>query len=177
MKNSISLTWLIGLVIGFILLFSAFLVLTIQYSAVFRQKNGVIALIEKNNGYSEQSVSLIGNYLSASGYKGSGVCPQSSGGYEYMGVDSTGNVEEAQEGKTYSYCISANKPKHANSAVYYRVVLFFKFNLANSGILENIFTFKVNGLSKNVYGYSNKYSSGACLPIYNEATGKSYREC
>lgn len=51
MKESIGGTWLIGIVALFIVLFSAFMAYSINYTKAFRAKNGIIDLIEQNEGY------------------------------------------------------------------------------------------------------------------------------
>ena len=51
MKESIGGTWLIGIVALFIVLFSAFMAYSINYTKAFRAKNSVIDLIEQSEGY------------------------------------------------------------------------------------------------------------------------------
>lgn len=51
MRESIGGTWLIGIVALFIVLFSAFMAYSINYTKAFRAKNGIIDLIEQNEGY------------------------------------------------------------------------------------------------------------------------------
>ena len=61
MKESIGGTWLIGIVALFIVLFSAFMAYSINYTKAFRAKNGIIDLIEQNEGYTFYSGSNINN--------------------------------------------------------------------------------------------------------------------
>ena len=51
MKESIGGTWLIGIVALFIVLFSAFMAYSINYTKAFRAKNSIIDLIEQSEGY------------------------------------------------------------------------------------------------------------------------------
>lgn len=51
MKESMGGTWLLGMVALFIVLFSAFLAYSINYTKAFRAKNGIIDLIEQNEGF------------------------------------------------------------------------------------------------------------------------------
>ena len=51
MREAIGGTWLTGLVITFIVLFSGFLAYSINYTKAFRVKNEIINIIEKNEGY------------------------------------------------------------------------------------------------------------------------------
>ena len=69
MKTTISGSWVFMLVILFTLIFAAYIALTINYSKSFRVKNEVLSLIEKNQGFTDNGVILINNYLSQSGYR------------------------------------------------------------------------------------------------------------
>ena len=51
MRESIGGTWLFGIVIVFIALFSAFLAYSISYTRAFNVKNEIINYIERNEGY------------------------------------------------------------------------------------------------------------------------------
>lgn len=108
MKASISSIWLIGLVITFLLIFSAYIIITVDYSATFNMKNDVLSIIEKNKGLTlstgeqvdsviksgEKVTSNIGSlrtinaYLSANGYKAKGYCGKNSDGEKWVGVKS-----------------------------------------------------------------------------------------
>lgn len=58
MKESIGGTWLIGIVALFIVLFSAFMAYSINYTKAFRAKNGIIDLIEQGEGYTFEGTVL-----------------------------------------------------------------------------------------------------------------------
>ena len=51
MKEAIGSTWLMGMIITFIAIFSGFLAYSISYTKAFRVKNEVINIIEKNEGF------------------------------------------------------------------------------------------------------------------------------
>lgn len=62
MKQGIASVWLLALVIGFIFMFSAYITITLNYTASFKMKNEVLKIIEKKKGvtnYSGQVVSSI----------------------------------------------------------------------------------------------------------------------
>ena len=63
MRQSIGGSWLIGLVVLFILLFAGYIILTIDYNKSIRVKNEAITLIEKYDGLNEESITLVNNYL------------------------------------------------------------------------------------------------------------------
>ena len=50
MKNGIANIWLLGIVIVFIALFSAYIAITINYSSSFKMKNEILSIIEKHKG-------------------------------------------------------------------------------------------------------------------------------
>jgi hypothetical protein len=51
MREAIGATWIMGIVIAFVALFSAYLAFSINYSKAFRVKNGIVERIEKHNGF------------------------------------------------------------------------------------------------------------------------------
>lgn len=133
MKKSISNFWLLSLVIIFIFIFSAYLIVTLNYAKAFKVKNEVLNIVEKKKGISRTNVNrsvtakigggnskvpssalgVINIYLHASGYKVKGTCDTTDGGVWY-GVDElvnnaedpVVNVEEVSPGKEYYYCFS-----------------------------------------------------------------------
>ena len=50
MRESIGGTWLVGIVIVFIVIFTSYLALSVNYSKAFKVKNGIIEIIEENEG-------------------------------------------------------------------------------------------------------------------------------
>ena len=53
MRQAIGSTWILQLVIIFMLIFVAFLALSINYTKAFRVKNELVTMIEKYEGVSE----------------------------------------------------------------------------------------------------------------------------
>ena len=51
MREAIGGTWLFGIVILFIALFSAFLAYSVSYTKAFNTKNEIINIIERNEGF------------------------------------------------------------------------------------------------------------------------------
>ena len=74
MRHTIGGTWLLGLMIVFIMLFVGFIVLTINYSRTVKIKNEMIDMIEKYEGLNNSSIELVNNYLRYTGYDATGVC-------------------------------------------------------------------------------------------------------
>ena len=66
MRESIGATWILQLVIIFMLIFVAFLALSVNYTKAYKIKNEVVTIIEKYEGVSskkEGSIEIINNYL------------------------------------------------------------------------------------------------------------------
>lgn len=137
MRESIGTTWTFGLVLTFILLFSAFLSLAINYSRVFKVKNETLSILEKYEGYTETSRDIINKYLKYSGYNGTGKCPGNYSGESSL--DNTGYVMPASN--KHAYCIKRNGNNQ------YDIILFFNFNLPIFGQLGG---FNIAGQTKQI---------------------------
>ena len=94
MKESIGNFWLLSIVLIFILIFAAYLTVTLNYSKAFKIKNEVLTIIEKRNGITDDQVvkgveskmgagtvlvpnsaqGTINAFLVASGYSTKGSC-------------------------------------------------------------------------------------------------------
>lgn len=147
MKEVYGSTWTLQLMIGFILLFVAFLTLTITYSKVFRIKNDVLSIIEKYEGYNGTSIPLINNYLRNSGYTTIGTCVNEG---DIKGVSDLEDVSEASAddvnaGQRYFYCIEKERKRSSGNSITtisYEITMFYEFNLP---ILGDLITFTVKG--------------------------------
>ncbi len=144
MRQAIGSTWLMQLVIIFMLIFVAFLALTINFTKAFKIKNELITMIEKNEGLSageNGTISLINNYLSHNGYMVKGKCDNLEYGVSNLNSD---DIEEAIDGEDYFYCIKKTSfytPSYPNRAKY-TVRIFFHFSLP---IIGDLFTFSSEG--------------------------------
>lgn len=147
MRQTIGGTWLLQLMIVFILLFVGFIVLTLNYSRTVRIKNEMIDMIEKYEGLNEQSIELVNNYLIYTNYNVEGVCVSNGGDTKgiYGAYDLTSNeLEPAREGQKYYYCIK--KYKGANTSNYYQITIFYKFNLP---VIGDTSSFTIKGSTSN----------------------------
>lgn len=163
MKESISSTWILQLVIIFILMFVSFLILTLTYSKSYKTKNEVINIIEKYEGVNDKSIPIINGYLNQAGYRATHACPDPKESANWIGCPdlSKPNLEKVQKGKKYYYCIrkhdnSKEITKKAagynagniNSTMYYEIKIFYKFSLP---ILDNIATFTTDGTTNDIF--------------------------
>ena len=199
MKNSISNVWLLGLVIGFILIFAAYLTVTLNYSKAFKVKNEVLTIIEKKKGIStatgnttvrstiapsynvtvpNSAVGTINAYLQGTGYFAKGACDND--GAHWVGVkslkyeDGTYDIDNpAKPGVKYYYCFSKKARANCNSgadltmtqchykniAYYYDVLFFYKLDLP---ILGDLFTFRVEGITGDIYNIASSSYDCTC---------------
>lgn len=180
MKNGITNIWLLGLVIVFISLFSAYIIITIEYSKSFKIKNEVLTIIEKHKGITTKDnhttgtslingetittnvngIQTINLYLMGSNYTAKGKCPETdrSKNNIWYGVSDLGSVgsignsfEKAQSNKKYYYCFArydANLKEGKYKAIYYRVRLFYKFEVP---VLSDFLSVRVDGLTDEIY--------------------------
>jgi len=133
MRDSIGHSWIFMIVIVFTLIFAGFLILTLSYSRAYKLKNEVTSILEKYEGLTDGSVTIINNYLVNSGYKASGVCQ--TGDYAVSNLSSS-TIALVSDGSRYPYCISIRKDKDEPDRIIFRVTLFFDFNLPVFGQLN-----------------------------------------
>ncbi len=166
MRQTIGGTWLMQLMILFILLFVGYIILTLNYSKSIRLKNEAVSMIERYNGLNDDSIELINNYLVSSGYTAKGNCAATTETGVYGAADlKVMSLEEAVPNKKYYYCVK--KFSGANTTKYYQVTLFYKFNLP---ILGNISGFTVRGTTSNFQTSDDDPNSPYCKTV-NENRG------
>ena len=143
MKEVYGSTWTLQLMIGFILLFMAFLTLMISFSRVAKIKNEVLTIIEKYNGVNNTSIKLVNSYLNASGYNITGRC-ENTGEMRAVNNLSDNSIVNPSSGEKYYYCIEkeANSRDNIITTINYEITLFYKFDIP---ILGDIATFTVKG--------------------------------
>lgn len=145
MKESIGATWIMSIVIVFIIIFSGYLALSINYSKAFRVKDGIIDRLQKHNGPNAESLADISNYMNEIGYNSKGRCDDlySADKYiSYIGVSQ--NISDYQGTEKYNYCVQKVYSRGSSEQMfgaYYKVVVFFSISLP----LLDFANFKVSG--------------------------------
>lgn len=140
MRETIGTTWVFQLVLVFILIFASYLALTINYSKSFKVKNEVVSIVERYEGFTNEAIKLVNNYLSANNYQATGSCPDGWMGAVSLNDTSSSLVADTSTGAKYYYCVYKDH-ENANRA-YYKIKLFFKFDLP---VVGQIATFDVDG--------------------------------
>lgn len=131
--------------IVFILLFSGFLALSVNYSRAFKVKNELINIVERQEGIRLKARDEINAYFNEVGHFVKGPCPE---GYTAFEEDGTSFTNRG------IYC--AKKMCETSAAdvtsglfkAHYKVVVFFKFDLP---IFGDLFTFRVEGETKTIF--------------------------
>ncbi|MBR1416211.1 MAG: hypothetical protein IJ572_00135 [Bacilli bacterium] len=159
MRQSIGGSWVFMIVVLFTLIFASYLALTINYSRSFRVKNEVLNIIEKSQGFTDNGVKLINNYLSQAGYKTTGTCKVADNTIVYGAVDLNGTIENIRNGNhsKYYYCFSKYTGYHSyyKTRAYYRLTLFFHFDLP---VIGDLMTFDVDGQTSEIDSTYDSYT-------------------
>ena len=167
MKEAIGGTWLFGLTITFIALFTTFVSVTTNYSICYKIKDEIISTIERKRGVNADTVRVINTYLNGLGYRTYGSCPADSNCWLPFRVDQS---EPADDVTKANYCIAMHgivydiqtvnssgelvdsgilngALGHPNQA-YYEVAVFFKIEWP---ILNKFFQIRIDGETSIIY--------------------------
>ncbi len=160
MREGIGGIWLTQLVILFILIFVAFLALSLNYTKAFKVKNELLTIIEKREGMTSGdngSIGIINNYLKSNAYFVTHGCPENSYGVRDLNSQALTLVTKNDKSEYY-YCVTKVHSPISNNKnnYYYKVNIFFYFNLP---VLGDIFKFDVNGSTKNITNPADKLQS------------------
>ena len=146
MREAIGGTWVYQLVIIFMLIFVAFLALTMNYRRAFKVKNDLLNIVEKYEGFSKTSIPIINNYLLSSGYTTMGNCREGEVGSQDL---KSIILKKVASGQKYYYCVSKiHTGTEAKSfRAKYKVRIFFRFDLP---VIGNLYTFEVDGTTIDI---------------------------
>lgn len=161
MRDSIGATWIFSICLTFIVLFTAYLAISVNYAKAFKIKNRVISMIEEHEGYNSSMNEDIISYLVDQGYTAKGVCTSelitdaSSTSGRYWELQSCIKYD----GDTTSRCNACVYRMNTHSDIdevgtgqaYYKVLTFFRFDLP---VIGNMLTFQVSGESNMIYDFA-----------------------
>lgn len=155
MKESIGASWIFVICLTFILIFTAYVAISVNYAKAFRLKTHIVSEIEENEGYNGELRQELETYLTAQGYASYGTCEQ------YITVENTqtkwelkdciGNAPPGKCGACiYRTEVQADKLDDIDAdRVYYRGVTFFQFDLPVLNVLMP--PIKIAGDSQYIY--------------------------
>ena len=150
MRQAIGSTWLMQLVIIFMLMFVAFLALSINYTKAFKTKNELVNMIEEREGIGsgedKGALMLINNYLNYNNYSKKGHCEANEYGVSNL---NDANLEAVEEGNKYYYCVKKipTSTDTLPDRARYQIRIFFNFSLP---VIGDIFTFSVEGTTIDI---------------------------
>ena len=151
MRESIGGTWIFSICMTFILIFTAYLAISVNYTKAFRIKSHIVNMIEDNNGYGNDMEEQINTYLIAQNYSASGKCKSYSGDWGAPRcIDPRSNGECGA--CIYSMSVDESNDDIFGEKRYFKVVTFFKFDLP---ILNVLLKFDIKGDSKPLYQLNN----------------------
>ncbi len=147
--------WIFTICVTFIILFTAYVAISVNYAKAFRIKSYIVSQIEQNSGWAgiEQDIDT---YLTAQGYVAYGTCDPrikvDGDETEWEYVDDAGVAPNDKHG----VCIYKRVVKTGNDDIeaersYYRVTTFFTFDLPIVNVL--IPSIRVSGDSQYIYDY------------------------
>lgn len=159
MRESIGATWIFSICLTFIVLFTAYLAISVNYAKSFRIKSDIISMIEENEGYNSDMDYNIEQYLLAQAYNANGYCETTLTARDDLHSDwvreSCINISGDTSGRCNAciYRLSVkNDTEKCNNRAYYRVITFFKFDLP---VVNYWTTFPVSGESRLVHDNAN----------------------
>jgi hypothetical protein len=152
MREAIGGTWLVQIVVVFVLLFTGYMCLTINHSKAFNVKNNIINAIERAGGCDvsnpddDETIQNIVEYLSKVSYRSTGTCPDDAtySGFDYTGQPDNSNPAFCIAKVDTTTSVSGNNDDLPDMS-YYRVVVFYQLDLP---IFSSVFNFKVTGDTK-----------------------------
>ena len=154
MREAIGATWIMGIVIVFIALFSAYLAFSINYTKAFRVKNGIVERIEKYNGFNDLAINDIKKLIDDIKYASTGNCKNvvseisQTGGSKSMfvgvtGASVSGKNSNASAGEKSNYCIQKVYSKGTSDQIatsYYKAYVFFNIAMPIGDMSNWFFT-------------------------------------
>lgn len=159
MRDSVGAAWVFGICLTFIIMFTAYLAISLNYAKAFRVKNHVISMIEENGGYEEDKLeSKIKDYIYSQGLTATGTC-QNRIATDFddkwepepiakIALNDTGDDK-------YNVCIYKSLDRSQGDTepaerYIYRVVTFFRFDIP---VVRYFSSFQVAGESRYIYDY------------------------
>lgn len=162
MREAIGGTWIMGIVIVFVVLFSSFLAYSISYTKAFNVKNEIINYIEHKEGFTKSANDV--KTLSIAALKKEAVDgPESDHNVEakayYYILEAGYNKDVTEkvgcpdgEGNSYAggYCIKkiCTNPSDGTSNVYYKVTTYIAVEIP---VLQIVVKIPVSGETRTIY--------------------------
>ena len=152
MREAIGATWIMGIVIVFIALFSGYLAFSVNYSKAFKVKDGIVDRIQKHNGPNQDAIDDIAELMSETGYNSTGRCSNffNDNRLSFIGVTRDNVFPSPSEDDSFNYCIqkvNALNSEGQLNAAYYTVYVFFSLSIP---IVNEMSLFNISGETVNI---------------------------
>lgn len=150
MREAIGGTWLLGFVVIFVVLFSGYLAVSINYTKAFKIKNKIIDIIEANEGFTESNNSdlnaLSDDELDKDPSVEAKIFKQLKAIGYYTTEDVDCSVKDGEKEYDGGYCVKSVTTNSGSG--YYKVKTFIKFDLDIVNISIQI---PISGETKVIY--------------------------
>ena len=148
MRESINGAWLIGIIMVFMAVFIAYTSISINYSNAFLMRTKMVTAIEQYQGMNDKSLTANYNIMKSYGYVNTGTCPKDTKCiYKKTKRNGYANCNYCVGREMHQERDASSKGGYAINRYYYRVNVFFDFNLP---ILGDILKFNVAGESNAI---------------------------
>ncbi len=151
MREAIGSLSITQIVIFFLILFSGFMSVSINVNKAYKVRNEIITIIQKNNGFNEETLTQIQEYMTEVGYRSKGTCDADDGvGYKASGYgNATGNNALMCVKQVAIEYETSNKTKpQFPTAAYYQIKVFFSLDIP---IINNVFRFALTGSTRKLF--------------------------
>ncbi len=169
MKESVGGISLFNIVIVFVLVFTGYVSLSINYSKAYNIKNEILSIIRNQGGVCTASspgesnicynfAEQISDYFKDTGYRAKGNCKVEDG---WVGYTREGELKT--DGKNVAFCVKGIKAQSNSelpNALYYQVEVFYQLDLP---IIYRAFRFTVKGETSRIYA-PNECEPGNVYP-------------
>lgn len=149
MKEAIGGLGITQIVIFFLLVFAAYISVSINMNKAQKVKDEVISIIQKNNGLNEGARSQISSYMATVGYRTTGDC----NGDGWEGFNTGYSSKSLFCYKEVGLDAVANETTEFPASAYYQVKVFFALDVP---ILNNVFKFQLTGATRRLYYTQSK---------------------
>ena len=155
LKEAVGGFSLFTIVIAFVVIFTGYISLSINYSKAYNVKNELINIIRNQGGVCSSDtpsnsnncynfVEQVTDYFRETNYRSFGTC-----GEDFVGYTRTGEL--ANSGDRAAFCIRgipANGNSELPNALYYQVKVLWQLDLP---VFGSLFNFSINGETARVY--------------------------
>lgn len=150
MREVTGSTWTFQIILIFILIFACFLTLVLSYSKAYRIKNRLLTVVEKYEGFTDESTEVIHSFMVSQGYKTKSSCPDGWIGARDI-YSSAPQYDENETNDNY-YCFKENYDSDSKK-IYYNIIVFYRFNLP---VIGDVMTYRIEGETMSFFGSEDR---------------------